>query len=149
MWSDQKSVLLSQIGVLFFAGVLLVVAFSAPWLVRWLIDFSRADLQGTEVLFFVTIYIGFVPAAVLLYSLFRLLRRVTAKQMFLSENVKHLRHISWSCFLGAAVSLLSTLYYLPWLLVALPAVFAGLIVRVIRNVVALGVELQNEADHTI
>ena len=149
MWSDQKSVLLSQIGVLFFAGVLLVVAFSAPWLVRWLIDFSRADLQGTERFFFATIYIGFVPAAVLLYSLFRLLRRVAAKQMFLPENVKHLRHISWSCFLGAAVSLLSTLYYLPWLLVALPAVFAGLIVRVVRNVVALGVELQNEADHTI
>ncbi len=149
MWSDQKSVLLSQIGVLFFAGVLLVVAFSAPWLVRWLIDFSRADLQGTEVLFFVTIYIGFVPAAVLLYSLFRLLRRVAAKQMFLPENVEHLRRISWSCFLGAAVSLLAAFYYLPWLLVAVPAVFAGLIVRVIRNVVALGVKLQHESDRTI
>ena len=149
MWSDQKSVLLSQIGVLFFAGVLLVVAFSAHWLVRWLIDFSRADLQGTEVLFFVTIYIGFVPAAVLLYSLFRLLRRVAAKQMFLPENVEHLRRISWSCFLGAAVSLLAAFYYLPWLLVAVPAVFAGLIVRVIRNVVALGVKLQHESDHTI
>jgi len=149
MWNNRRSVLLSQYCLLIFALLLLTAVVSAPTLVEWLIGFSRAGLQGTEPFFFATLYVGSIPAAILLYKLFRLLQRIAAQQIFLPENVTHLRIISWSCFAGAVICIVSSLYYFPWLLVALPAGFTGLIVRVVKNVVALGVELQNEADYTV
>jgi len=149
MWNNRKSVLLSQFCVLLFSAALLAVILFARPLVGWLISFSQAELQGTEIYFSSTIYIGSIPATLLLYSLFRLLQRISVRQMFLPKNVDLLRHISWSCFAGAAVCFVSTLYYFPWLLVAVPAGFMGLIVRVVKNVVALGVELQHEADYTV
>ncbi|MBS4008122.1 MAG: DUF2975 domain-containing protein [Clostridium sp.] len=149
MWNNRRSVLLSQFCVMLFSAALLAVVVFANSLVKWLIGFSQAELHGTETYFFSTIYSGSLPAALLLYSLFRLLRHISARQMFLPENVDLLRRISWSCFAGSAVCFISTLYYFPWLLVAIPAGFMGLIVRVIKNVVALGVELQREADYTV
>ena len=149
MWNNQRSVLLSQFCVLLFSVVLLAVIVFTPSLVRWLIAFSRAELQGRELYFFSTIYIGSIPAALLLYSLFRLLKQIASRQMFLAENVGHLRCISWCCYAGAVVCFISALYYFPWLVIAVPAGFMGLIVRVVKNVVALGVELQHEADYTV
>lgn len=149
MWNDRRSVLLSQFSILLFSVALLVLAISTPWLVRWLIGFSRAELQRTEVYFFITIYVGCLPAAVLLCSLFCLLKRIAAGQVFLPENVKHLRRISWCCFAGGMVCLISAFYYFPWILVAVPAAFMGLIVRVVKNMVSLAVELQHEADYTV
>jgi Flp pilus assembly protein TadB len=93
--------------------------------------------------------VGAVPAAYLLYSLFRLLRRIETGQVFTADNVELLRRISWSCFAGAIIALISLFYYYPWVFVAVAAAFMGLIVRVVKNVVAQAVELQNEADYTV
>lgn len=149
MWNDQKSIVLSKLCILLFGGVLLGVAVSAPWLVRWLVSFSRAELSGTEAFFLTTIYTGCVPAAVLLHSLFHLLHRIASQQVFLTENVEHLRRISWSCFMGAGICFVSALYYFPWMLLAVAAAFMGLIVRVVKNIVAQAVSLQHEVDYTI
>jgi hypothetical protein len=130
-------------------SVLLGTAFFAPWLTRWFLGFSRAELMGTEPFFLVTIYVGFIPAAYLLYSLFSLLRRIEVDQVFITENVEILRRISWSCFAGASISFASAFYYLPWVFVAVAAAFMGLIVRIVKNVVAKAVELQNEMDYTV
>jgi hypothetical protein len=148
MWSDNRSVILTKVSILLFAVGLLCVTVFAPWLVRWLI-WTRMYLRGTEAYFLATIYAGCLAAAVLLISLFRLLQRISKEQVFVAENVEHLRHISWSCFLGAAISLVSSLYYFPWILVALSAAFMGLIVRVVKNVVARAVSLQDEVDYTV
>ncbi len=149
MWSDRSSVVLSQACVIAFAAILLLVMIFAPALVSWLLDFSRADLRGTEAYFFVTIYSGSMPAILLLYSLFGLLRGLAAEEVFRQKNVEHLRRISWSCFGGSVICLLSTFYYLPWLAVAVAAGFMGLIVRVLKNVVERAVALQDEVDCTV
>lgn len=127
-----------QIGVLF-----------APWIVAWFIRFSHADIDGAHRFFLVTIYAGAVPAAILWHSLFSLLMRVAERQMFCAENVASLRRISWSCTLGAFICVVSASYYLPWLMVTMPAAFVGLIVPVVKNVFALGVAAQTEADLTV
>lgn len=149
MWNDHRSIALSKSCIVVFMAALLGLAVSAPWLVRWLLDFSRADLAGTEPLFLATIYSGCIPAAVLLWNLYRLLQRISAEQVFITENVDHLRRISWSCFAGAAICLTAALYYIPWGLVGVAAAFMGLIVRVVKNVVAQAVSLQDEVDYTI
>ena len=149
MWNDKKSISLSKICILAFAVMLVYTAVTAPWLVRRLIDFSRADLYGKESFFLLTIYLGSVPAAILLFCLYRLLHRIELEQVFVATNVECLRRISWSCFCGAIISLISTFYYFPWIFIAVAAAFMGLIVRVVKNVVAQAVELKNESELTI
>ncbi|KJS80717.1 MAG: hypothetical protein JM58_18405 [Peptococcaceae bacterium BICA1-8] len=149
MWNGEKSISLSKLCILLFMCLLVVTVAFAPWLTRWFLDFSRAELKGTEPFFLATIYAGFVPAAYLLYSLLRLLRRIEAEQVFTTENVERLRLISWSCFAGAGISFVSVFYYFPWVFVAVAAAFMGLIVRVVKNMVAQAVALQNEVDYTV
>lgn len=149
MWNDKKSLNLSKLCLLFFMLGLIATIVTAPWLTRWFLDFSRADLQGTEFFFLATIYAGSIPAGALLYNLYGLLRRIDEDQVFIPKNVDYLRRISWSCFIGASIGVVSAVYYFPWAFVAVAASFMGLIVRVVKNVVAKAVELQNEVDYTI
>jgi heme exporter protein D len=149
MWNGEKSISLSKFCVLFLVGVLIVTVVSAPWLTPWFLNFLRTEQLGTESFFLVTIYVGAVPAAYLLYNLLRLLRRIEAEQVFTTENVENLRRISWTCFVGAGVALVSVFYYFPWVFLAVAAAFMGLIVRVVKNVVAQAVALQDEVDSTI
>lgn len=149
MWNGKKSISLSKFSVAVFAVLLVGTVISAPWLVRWLLDFSRADLAGKEIFFLSTIYSGSIPAAVLLFCLYRLLSHIELDNVFITVNVEHLRRISWSSFAGAIICFVSTAYYLPWIFVAIAAAFMGLIVRVVKNVVAQAVELKNESELTI
>lgn len=149
MWNGKKSVILSKLCILVFSSILIFVVVSAPWLTHWFVGFSRANLLRAEPFFLATIYAGFFPAAYLLYSMFSLLQRIETEQVFVRENVELLRKISWSCFLGAAISLVSLFYYFPWVFVAVAAAFMGLIVRVVKNVVAKAIELQEEIDYTV
>jgi hypothetical protein len=129
--------------------MLIGTALSAPWLTRWFLDFSRADLVGTEAFFLLTIYSGSVPATVLLFCLYRLLHQIEIDQIFITANVEYLRRISWGCFAGAIICSASTVYYFPWIFVAVAAAFMGLIVRVIKNIIAQAVELKQESEFTI
>lgn len=149
MWNGKKSISLSKLCILIFMCLLIVTVVSAPWLTSWFLSFSRAELKGTEPFFLATIYVGSIPAGYLLYSLLCLLRRIEAGQVFITENVEHLRRISWSSFAGAGISFISVFYYFPWVFVAVAAAFMGLIVRVVKNVVSQAVTLQNEVDYTV
>jgi hypothetical protein len=149
VWNDKKSLGLSKLCILIFMVLLLLTVCTAPWLTEWFLDFSRADLADSKPLFLATIYIGAFPAAYLLYSLLRLLNRIEAGEVFIPENVERLRRISWSCFAGAGLSFISAWYYFPWIFVTVAAAFMGLIVRVVKNVVAQAVALQDEVDYTV
>jgi len=148
VWNGRRSIGLSKFCILVFMCALIATAVSAPWSTRWFVDYSHAA-KGSESFFLATIYIGSIPAAYLLYNLFRLLRRIEAGQVFIAENVECLRRISWSCFVGAGIAFISGFYYLSWLFVFVAAAFMGLIVRVVKNVVAQAVALKDEADYTI
>ena len=145
MWSGRKSISLSKFCVLVFAVMLIGTVLSAPWLIRWF----RPDLAGKKILFLSTIYSGSIPAAVLLYCLYQLLRHIELEQVFITTNVEYLRRISWCCFAGSVICFASIPYYFPWSFVAVAAAFMGLIVRVIKNVIAQAVELKNESELTI
>lgn len=149
MWNDERSIALSKVSILLFLLLLIGAAVSAPWLTRWFIGFSLAGLQGKNAYFLATIYVGFIPAAFLLYSLLNLLRRIDLGQVFVPANVELLRRISWSCFLGAMIALVSAFYYNPWFFIAVSAAFMGLIVRVVKNVFEQAVKLKEEADYTV
>jgi len=132
-----------------FMALLVASAIFAPRLVARLLEMSAmAQLAGTG-LFLGTIYAGCAPAAALLICLYLLLQRIGAGEVFVSRNTAYLRYISWCCFAGGLVCIASAFYYLPWLAIGIAAAFMGLIVRVVKNVVAKAVSLQDDADHTI
>jgi len=149
MWSDRKSLVLSKICVILFMVLMVACLALAPRFVAWLVSTSsQAHLAG-KALFLVTVYIGAVPAAGLLVCLYILLHRIGAGDVFIDANTTCLRQISWCCFAGSVVCLVSGLYYLPWVVVGVAAAFMGLIVRVVKNVIAKAVSLQDDADFTI
>ena len=146
MWNDKKSIALSKCCVVFFMALLLMCAILAPRGFRLWIDYMP---EGRMAYFLTTVYLGSVPAAALLVLLFMLLNRLGRGQVFVGKNVESLRYISWCCFTGAVISLVSALYWFPWVAVGVAAAFMGLVVRVIKNIVAKAVSLQDEADLTI
>lgn len=149
MWNKERSLLLSKLFTMAFIAALAGTLVAAPWIVKWLIHYSLSAQQGHYGLFLATIYAGGVFAALLLYSLYRLLHNIGRDEVFVGTNVAHLRRISWCCFVGAGICVVSTLYYLPWLVVAVAAAFVGLVVRVVKNMVAQAVALKEENDFTI
>ena len=149
MWDDKKSLVLSKICVVLFMALLVLCAVLAPRLVARLVSMSAQAFLMGKGLFLLTVYIGFVPAAWLLACLYILLHRIGEGRVFVKENTACLRQISWCCLAGSAICLASALYYAPWAAVGVAAAFMGLIVRVVKNVVAKAVALQDDADFTI
>lgn len=149
MWNDKKSILLSRICVVIFIIGVVAIAAAMPWLIRFFTPAFREPVTTAKTVFIATVYVGVVPALVLLVSLFNLLGRIIRDQVFVEKNVASLRLISWCCFFGGLICSASSFYYLPWILLCVAAVFIGLIVRVVKNVFARAVALQDDADHTI
>ena len=146
VWNDKKSLLLSKCCVILFMALLVISAAFAP---RGVGVFFRYMTENRRTLFLITLYLGSIPAGALLVFMLILLHRIGSGQVFISENTGSLRKISWCCFIGAAISLASSFYWIPWLAVGIAAAFMGLIVRVIKNMVAKAVSLQDDADFTI
>lgn len=150
MWNDKRSLLLSKIftTVLLAAVVCLLVA--GPVLVRWLMSFTldglNPDFYG---LFLATLYCGGAIACVLLILLYILLDNISKDIVFERANKRLLRYLSWCCFGGGFVGLVSGLYYFPWVLLGAAALFAGLIVRVVKNLLARAIVLKEENELTI
>lgn len=149
VWDSKKSLILSKICVLVFFIVLVYVLIAAPWLVRWIAYISYTVDQSSKTYFLLTIYTGGAVAAALLLNMYRLLHSLEKGFVFVEKNVRYLRLISWCCFTGCFISLLSSIYYVPWSLIALSAGFAGLIVRVVKNIVSQAIVLKEESDLTI
>ena len=77
------------------------------------------------------------------------MKRIAAGEVFVEENVKALRAISWCCFLVAIVFFAFFFYYILGLILAILAAFAGLVLRVVKNVFAQAVEIKEENDLTV
>jgi hypothetical protein len=91
-----------------------------------------------------------IPALAALFLLDRLLTNIREARVFTEENVKALRAISWCCFAEAFILAAAALYFAPILLAVSAAVaFFGLILRVVKNVIAAAVALKAENDFTI
>lgn len=160
MWNDRKSLLLSKCCVVAFMAILVACVFVVPFFFgSFLLDIVPVERTGTlsiaqsasqQLWFFRgTIYTGAVPAGIILAFLYILLTRIGKDEIFIKKNVDALRYISWCCFAGAIISFISMFYWAPWSAVGIAAGFMGLIVRVVKNIFAKAVSLQDDVDHTI
>ena len=148
-WNNDKSIKLSKFCIYVFSITTIFVCIFAPYIFTALIELRANDLNGKLIPFLVSTYSCAVPAALALYHLYRLIDNIDNQKTFTENNVKHLRVLSWLCILAGTICLLSSLYYMPFLMLAIAAAFVGLILRIVKNVFAQAVIIKMENDYTI
>ena len=147
-WTAEKSVSLS-IGVTAFVSVLLLILLvvAVPLFHRYCESMGRRD--NFYQVFSVFFYICCPPAIGALYSLMKLLLNIRAGNIFVMANVNLLRYLSWCCFIVVPIAVVGGFYIFSSFFAAAAAAFMGLILRVLKNVMAAATEIKAENDFTV
>ena len=147
-WTKDRSITLSVICVFVFAAILLAADIFCYQLTGWFISLRGMHWQqGVGMM--VTVYVCSVFAWITLYELLRLLKNLRRGEVFIDGNVRAMRIVSWCCAGVAAMCLVSTAWYLPFVFVAIAAGFMCLIVRIVKNVFQQAIAMKDELDLTI
>lgn len=149
-WNKDKSITLSRFFVVAFAILLALLDIFCYWILGWLKDISELP-QGLSQTWLVllTLYVSSLFAGLLLAVLWKLLGNLQHEKVFVSENVKFLRISSWACTAISLIYLLSAVYYIPMLVVAISAGFLALIIRIVKNVFEQANAMKYELDLTV
>lgn len=147
-WSKTSSLTLSQVCVAIFMLLLAALDVGCYWAVQWFCGLRRMQPQ-LSALMMVTVYLCSVFGWVLLARLWVLLKNLRAQRVFEAQNVKLLRQVSWCCAAACGICLASSVYYLPFALIAIAAGFMALIVRIVKNVFQQAIEMKSELDFTV
>ena len=99
--------------------------------------------------FGICFYSSSVFAAIILYSLFKLLFNIKKGEVFIMRNALYLRLVSWCCFIIAAITFVGGFFYMPLSFVAAAGIFTGVLLRVLKNVMYSAVEIKQDNDLTI
>lgn len=147
-WTDKKSIKLSMICLYIFAWIVVLTMLFISRVVASIVPVYILSPEN-QYYFYLTLELCMGVGLVILFFLRRLIKNIDNDVTFDEENISILRIISWLCFLEAAILLVSTIYYYPWLFVAGLASFIGLIIRVIKNVFCQALLIKTENDFTI
>lgn len=147
-WTDKKSIKLSMICLYIFAWIVVLTMLFISRVVASIVPVYILSPEN-QYYFYLTLELCMGVGLVILFFLRRLIKNIDNDETFDEENISILRIISWLCFLEAAILLVSTIYYYPWLFVAGLASFIGLIIRVIKNVFCQALLIKTENDFTI
>lgn len=155
MWNYKKSVKLSLVVCWFLAVLLLaMVAFGPSVFDLYMTGYRGFQANGEAIgriktTFIVCFYPSAVFAGVILYCLIKLLNNIKSGEIFILENEKLLRVVSWCCFIIGAITFIGGFFYMPFMFVALAGGFVGMMLRVLKNVMQCAVEIREENDLTI
>ncbi len=121
-----------------------------------LVDFytslrGRADFLTSidKIAVKVMLYLILIPAFTADISLIALLRIVDRGDVFTLLSVRLLRIISYCCFAEVVLFTLISKYFILGLVVAFAALFLGIVLRVVKNVIEEAVAIKAENDFTV
>ncbi len=126
-----------------------------PWIFElYMINYRGFTPYGEALtrlskVFGICFYSSSVFAAVILYSLLKLLFNIKKGEVFIGRNATYLRIVSWCCFVISLITFVGGIYYMPLLFVAAAGVFTGVLLRVLKNVMYSAIELKKDNDLTI
>ena len=153
--SGKASVNLSLIISGAFFAILVGIGAFMPTVVEALLKFpgeimSRMNTTSTDfILALIAAYIILIIALIANILLFILLMQVKRENVFSAKSVSLIRGISW-CSIGVGVIFaLLTYYFTLSSVVAFAALFFGLCVRVVKNVIEKATEIKDENDLTV
>ena len=148
MLSNSKSIKLSSILLKAAFVAVIASAFFVPTIVEWYYPgFGKSSL---EFLLMVTgMYLLLVCGALVVIKLHSLLKNIDNGEVFVQSNVTNLKVISYLCFAAAAAFAVMGVVRPFSLVMTAAAAFLGLIIRIVRYVIAKAVELREENDKVI
>jgi len=152
MWNKSRSIKLSNILVKCLTVVMIILAFFVPAMVRWYDDMSvGSGLVNTSVFIPLccTLYVSWIFGMICIGALWRLLANIDGNRIFIEQNTKCLRVISWCCVAVGIIFAVFGFWRFLSFIVAFVAIFFGLILRVLKNVFEQAVLIQEENDFTI
>ena len=146
--SEKASTILSLIFTGAALALLVVLTCTLPSIVGWYLAMTeRPELDRTAIT--VLLYIALVPAYAAALALLALLRKVQRDEIFTQKAVGNLRLVSYCCLAESAVFAALTVYFRFAAFIAFAALFMGVILRVVKNVIARAAEVKAENDFTI
>ncbi len=146
-WTNKNSLLLSR--AITWAIFLLAcsILFLIPIITEWYDAVSGKPPIRTVLT--VCLYISDIFAILAVWELSLLLRNISKQELFTVRNTRCVRVISWCCFGVAVVCCVLSFWRILALMIAVVAAFVGLILRVVKNMLAVATELREENDYTI
>lgn len=148
-WNEEKSLKLTLVSTRVVLG--LCIAFGAVALPgwKWFLRAYRPGLARLAPSFILTTYITLVPAIAALLFLIRLLKNLRAGGIFIMENVRLLRCISWCCAAACLIMVVSAFYYPPFAVMAGAFGLMALLLNAVKNCFGHAVEMKDELDLTV
>ncbi len=145
--SGKVSVRISIVLTFLFFGLVIAAAVTMPWLAFSLMHMPHE--QPHIAIVFMLVYTILSAAFAAAVFMFRLLLRIQKGQVFTAESIACLRGVSWCCILAAALFALLGVYFPLSFAVGFVAVFVGLCLRVVKNVVEEATAIKSENDLTV
>ena len=147
MKKRNRTLTLSLAFTTIFAIALAILTLGAPWVVEFLCEFFHRGFL-TKFLTVVT-YLAVPAGWGAIIILYKILLNVDKGNVFEEENVKSLSILSWLCIYVGVLSGFASLRFMMFIIVSISALFIGLIVRVVRNIISKAIEIKEDNDLTI
>ena len=148
MTKEKRSIAITsaliKVAIVLCAAALFLMPYAAKMYEQ--ISFQR-DIVTVPLL--ITFYVCAAFGFVILFVLNKLIKNIGSEKVFIDENVKLLKILSYCCFAIAVVTLIFARFRILVFVITFAAAFIGLILRVIKNCFTEAIRLREENDFTI
>ena len=148
MTKEKRSIAITsviiKIAIVLCAAALFLMPYAAKMYEQ--ISFQQ---DNVTVPLLITFYVCAAFGFVILFVLNKLIKNIGSEKVFIDENVKLLKILSYCCFAIAVVTLIFARFRILVFVITFAAAFIGLILRVIKNCFTEAIRLREENDFTI
>ena len=144
----NRSALLTLWANRLLMATVLILAFAMPALLRWYNRIRILD-ENQNLALLIAFYLCVPIALFALYNLEKLLRNITAGEVFVRYNVRILGRVCVCCLLVSGICLPAAYYYAPLIFFCIVMAFLCPVVNVVRYVFDAAVTIREENDLTI
>ena len=148
MTKEKRSIAITsaliKVAIVLCAAALFLMPYDAKMYEQ--ISFQR---DNVTVPLLITFYVCAAFGFVILFVLNKLIKNIGSEKVFIDENVKLLKILSYCCFAIAVVTLIFARFRILVFVITFAAAFIGLILRVIKNCFTEAIRLREENDFTI
>jgi nitric oxide reductase large subunit len=148
MTKEKRSIAITsaliKVAIVFCTAALFLMPYAAKMYEQ--ISFQR---DNVTVPLLITFYVCAAFGFVILFVLNKLIKNIGSEKVFIDENVKLLKILSYCCFAIAVVTLIFARFRILVFVITFAAAFIGLILRVIKNCFTEAIRLREENDFTI
>ena len=128
--------------------VVAAVAVGMPAVLQWYGQ-VRALAQDEKMAILIAFYCCVPAVGLALWNMDRLLRRILQGDVFVQENVGHIRVIRWCCAGVSAICVPASVFYLPLVFMVVIMAFLCLAVSVVCGLMTAAVAIREENDLTV